>query len=127
MTTAAGLWASACLGISVGAGFYECAVTAFFLMLLSFRLLPILEAYLLENSRNMNIYAELSAPEDLGALLACVRDLGVRVYDVEFDRGNEGQKCPSVVLSIRLNAPRQHPQVLAALSEVGGVTTIDEI
>ncbi|MDQ9828115.1 MgtC/SapB family protein, partial [Acinetobacter baumannii] len=28
LTTAAGLWASACMGLAIGAGFYECAVLA---------------------------------------------------------------------------------------------------
>ncbi len=29
LTTAAGLWASACTGLAVGAGFYECVLIAF--------------------------------------------------------------------------------------------------
>ena len=29
LTTAAGLWASACMGLAIGAGFYECVLLAF--------------------------------------------------------------------------------------------------
>ena len=29
LTTAAGLWASACVGLAIGAGFYECVILAF--------------------------------------------------------------------------------------------------
>ena len=32
LTTAAGLWASACMGIAIGAGFYECAILGFALL-----------------------------------------------------------------------------------------------
>ena len=34
LTTAAGLWASACMGLAIGAGFYECVLLGFLLILL---------------------------------------------------------------------------------------------
>ena len=40
MTTAAGLWASACTGLAIGAGFYECVLLAFLLISLVIRVLP---------------------------------------------------------------------------------------
>ena len=47
---------------------------------------------------------------------------------VLIDRGGEEyHRYPSAVLSVRLGAHQQHPQILAALSEVHGVTMIDEI
>ncbi|MBQ7816109.1 MAG: MgtC/SapB family protein, partial [Oscillospiraceae bacterium] len=36
VTTAAGLWASACMGLAIGAGFYECVAGGFIVMLVSF-------------------------------------------------------------------------------------------
>ena len=55
LTTAAGLWASACMGLAIGAGFYECVVLAFLLIFLSIRFLPYLENFIIENARIMNI------------------------------------------------------------------------
>ena len=128
MTTAAGLWASACMGIAIGAGFYECVIIAFVLMFLCIHFLPVVEVYLLENARNMNIYVELKSLDELGVLLSHVKAQGVQIYGVEIDRGGEEyHRYPSAVLSVRLRAHQQHPQILAALSEVHGVTMIDEI
>ena len=128
MTTAAGLWASACMGIAIGAGFYECVIIAFVLMFLCIHFLPVVEVYLLENARNMNIYVELKSLDELGVLLSHVKAQGVQIYGVEIDRGGEKyHRYPSAVLSVRLSAHQQHPQILAALSEVHGVTMIDEI
>ena len=39
LTTAAGLWASACVGLAIGAGFYECVILAFVLVFLVVRIL----------------------------------------------------------------------------------------
>lgn len=128
LTTAAGLWASACMGIAIGAGFYECVIIAFVLMFLCIHFLPVLEVYLLENAKNMNIYVELRSLDGIGVLLASVKAQGVQIYSVEIDRGGEEHhRYPSAVLSVRLEHHQQHPQVLAALSEVEGVTMIDEI
>ena len=128
MTTAAGLWASACMGIAIGEGFYECVIIAFVLMFLCIHFLPVVEVYLLENARNMNIYVELKSLDELGVLLSHVKAQGVQIYGVEIDRGGEEyHRYPSAVLSVRLSVHQQHPQILAALSEVHGVTMIDEI
>ena len=52
LTTAAGLWASACMGLAVGAGFIECVLVSFLLIILSIRVLPAIETLILNRSRN---------------------------------------------------------------------------
>ena len=61
LTTAAGLWASACMGLAIGAGFYECVGLCFALIFLVIRLLPFIENAIIENARNMNIYVEFQS------------------------------------------------------------------
>lgn len=129
LTTAAGLWVSACMGIAIGAGFYECVVIAFVLIFLCIHFLPAVENYLLENARNMNLYLELTSLDEIGALLCSVKAQGAQIYSVEIDRSGEGTRHsgPSAVLSIRLAHRQQHTQLMAALSEHECVTMIDEI
>ena len=42
LTTAAALWACACMGLAIGAGFYECVLLGLILIFLCIRLLPML-------------------------------------------------------------------------------------
>ena len=93
LTTAAGLWASACMGIAIGAGFYECVVIAFVLMFLCIHFLPVLEVYLLENARNMNIYVELKSLDEIGVLLGAVKTQNIQIYGVEIDRAPSLSQC----------------------------------
>ena len=65
LTTAAGLWASACTGLAVGAGFYECVLIAFAMIFLSIRLFPIVDAYIQENARDINLYMEFYSLGDI--------------------------------------------------------------
>ena len=128
LTTAAGLWASACMGLAIGAGFYECVLLAFLLIFLSIRLLPYLENFVVENARNMNIYVEFESLDDVGAIIGRIKAQDVQIYEVDIDHGREEKLSnPSAVFSIRLNHKQMHTQVLAAISELETVRTIDEI
>ena len=128
LTTAAGLWASACMGLAIGAGFYECVILAFVLIFLSIRLLPYLENFIIENARNMNVYVEFSSLDDLGDIIGRIKTLDVNIYEVDIERGREEtQRYPSAVFSIRLNTKQPHTHVRAAISELESVRTIDEI
>jgi len=43
VTTAACLWASGCMGIAIGYGFYECAIAGFIVIVLVIKVLPIIQ------------------------------------------------------------------------------------
>lgn len=128
MTTAAGLWASACMGLSIGAGFYECVILAFLLILLTMRLLPHVEAVMLERARNMNLYVEFQSMDNIGEILDRIKEQAVQIYEVELDRGREeGSRNPSAIFTLRLQKRMPHAQVLAAISDLDCIYTIDEI
>ena len=127
LTTAAGLWASACMGLAIGAGFYECVVLAFLLIFLCIRLLPPLENLMVERARNMNLYVEFSSLDDVGAIIGRIKSQGAQIYEVDIERGTEESHLrPSAVFTIRLDHAVHHAQVMAAISELENVTTIDE-
>ncbi len=129
LTTASGLWAAACIGIAVGAGFYECVIISFILMILCMRLLPFIESVVLANARNMNIYVELDSADNLTNLVNKLKAGNIMLYDVEIGR----EKSPtslaqiSVYFSLRLPQKRPHTEILAALATEEGVAAIEEI
>lgn len=128
VTTAAGLWASACMGLAIGAGFYECVLLGFILIFLCIRILPIIENWVIENAQDMNIYVEFQTLDDVGEIINRIKTQDVQIYDVEIDRGREEKfRNPSAVFSIRMNQKRSHTRVLAAISELESVYIIDEI
>ena len=128
LTTAAGLWASACMGLAIGAGFYECVVLGLVLIFLSIRVLPAIEAAIVENARNMNIYVEFQSLDDVGSIINRIKSLGIQIFEVDIDRGGEERfHHPSAVFTIRLQKKQPHTMVLTAISELETVYTIEEI
>lgn len=128
LTTAAGLWASACMGLAIGAGFYECVILVFVIMMIVFRTLPFVENLLMERARNMNIYVEFQSILDVSPLIGRIKSCDVHIYEVELQRdGMEKGGHPSAVFTIRLNKSMSHAQVLAIISDSPNICTVEEV
>lgn len=127
LTTAAGLWASACLGLAIGAGYYECVLVCTGLIAVCMYAFPVLERHMIQRSRYMNILAELDGLERFGDMLAMLRDLCVTIYDVDLTKQPESKLAEiGVHLSVYLPRGINHTELLARLSTVDGMVTIEE-
>lgn len=63
LTTAAGLWATAAIGLALGAGFYEGAILTFVLIVITITLLHRLEYKITKRYNRFGIYLEISSCE----------------------------------------------------------------
>lgn len=127
LTTAAGLWATACMGLAIGAGFYEGVILSFVCIFLSIKVLPYVEFFLLSRSRNMNLYVELTSLERLKDFIALTRAIGIQIFDVELDRKRAAGGGVGVVLYLHLPKNQSHTKLLTDLSYSPDVRAIDEI
>lgn len=128
LTTAAGLWASACMGLAIGAGFYECVIVAFVLMFLCIHFLPKFEAIIVAYAKNVNLYVEFTSLDDVGEIISRIKSQGAQINEVEITRRNENDVWkPSAVFSVRLTQRNAHDQLFTAISEYEHVITIDEV
>lgn len=128
LTTAAGLWASACMGLALGAGFYECVLLAFFLIVMTVLLLPKIEAYLIEKSRNMDIYVEFSEMEGIHRMIDYLKKQNVQIYEVEVNRTEHASgNLPSAVFSIRLEKKQTHTRMIEQLARLDALHSIKEL
>jgi len=128
LTTAAGLWTCACMGLAIGAGFYECVVLVLALIFLCIRVLPVLESYLVKRSRNLNLYIEFTEVRDLRLITNCLKSLGAQVADIEMEPGQKemGQR-PSAIFYLRLKRKQSHAEVLSAVFQIESIRKIDEL
>ena len=128
LTTAAGLWASACTGLAVGAGFYEGVLVAFPLIFLSIRVFPIVDVMIQEFSRDINLYIEFSSINQVGEIINHLKAQDVQIYEVDIERGREKQsRNPSAFFSVRMNQKQTHSQLLSNLAGLDGICVIEEI
>lgn len=83
LTTAAGLWACACLGISIGIGFYTLTILGFILTICVLIFLPPLEKSLTKFSKNYRLHIELEARTDLKKLVTFIRKKNLSIHSIE--------------------------------------------
>ena len=127
LTTAAGLWASACMGLAIGAGFYESVILGTVLIFLSMRFLPTIENMMVERAPFLNIYVEFESLDNIGAIIGRIKERNSQILDVEIDHGRgEGSGNPSAAFSLRLPRHQPHSDVLVSVSGLDCVYTVEE-
>ena len=128
LTTAAALWASACMGLAIGAGFCEGVLAALITIIAVVRVLPALEAFILTKARNIHLYIEFETLADVGRIITCLKAQDARIHEVELRQKEERESShPGAFFSIRLSRRQPHTELLLKLSELGCVYLIEEL
>lgn len=129
ITTSAGLWASACMGIAIGAGFYECVIPGVLIMFLCMRVMPYAEDALVETAPYINLYVEFESWDNLSTIISKAREYDAAVLDIDMDIGQDGEshsKNPSAILYFRLDNKRPHTRLMIAVAGLPCVYTTEE-
>ena len=127
LTTASCLWASACMGLAIGAGFYECLVVGFILILLIMKIFPLFEKTVLPRSRNMNFFVEMDSVENVGQVVSRIRANGITIYDVDLGKIEQnGETHMRGLFSVRLPRSCPHTEILALIAMLDGIIAIEE-
>ena len=128
LTTAAGLWASACMGIAIGAGFYLASFVACLLIILVLTVLAKIETTIMSMAKTMNISVGYETNDDIVTVIDKIKSLNVSIIDVEIVRINTGsQATPSAILSLRLPKRKGHAELMEALANIDSVIFVEEI
>ena len=104
LTTAAGLWATAAVGLATGIGFYEAAVMGTIVIVLTLTVLSILDSKMHKKTRCFEVYVELKPEVSLGMFLDSVRSKGIAIEDIQMEsaRNHEGgSRCFMMVVITR--------------------------
>ncbi|MBR5262642.1 MAG: MgtC/SapB family protein, partial [Clostridia bacterium] len=86
LTTAAGLWTCAIIGLAIGAGYYEAALISTFVILIAEVFFVKFEYWVLVNSRNLNIYVEYDDNEHLDNIIRLVKGYRIVIIDLEITK-----------------------------------------
>lgn len=128
LTTAAGLWAAAIIGLALGGGFYEGGIFATILILLAELLFSKLEYRMLENAPEINLYMEYTDKACLENILKLFRELNLKILNLEITRptGSEHHNA-CAIFSLRLNKRCRVEKLLADIHATQGVLSVEEL
>ena len=128
LTTAAGLWASAIVGLALGAGFYEGGILTTVLILMAELVFSRLEYWLLSVAPEVHLYIEYEEKTCLDQILALLREKNVKILNMELTRAVDGQhNHASAILFVRLNKRIRLHELMEQISRVQGIFRLEEL
>ena len=128
LTTAAGLWVSAIIGLALGAGFFEGGIFVTVLLLAAELLLVKLEYRFFDNARERIYYIEYSGQECLEAVLALFKEKEIQIRNLEITRAEQREEHhASAIISTRIKKTKEMVNIEACLNEVNGLHLVEEL
>ncbi len=126
LTTAAGLWVAACIGLAVGIGFYSGAVLGTIIILLVLTWFHYLEDKINHKSHSMNLFVELESVSALGGVLRNAKDNYISISDLEINKGRNIEEGAVVMMTASYQGDHSRESVVHLLSQTKGVRHIEE-
>ncbi len=122
LTTAAGLWASACVGLSIGIGFYEVAVIGGCAIIIILTILHIWDKHLRNNTRSIDIYIELERGISLGEFLRNARQAEISFSTIQVEHENTAKNgSVSFFATVKSKKRGDHAELIEHIRELKGV------
>lgn len=128
LTTAAGLWASAAIGLALGIGFYEAAIVGAVLIIVILTLVHGMDNLIHRKVRQLTLYAEVDVKVSIGKLSRSIRDVGAEIESIQIDRDySVDGSVRALVIAIRPLQKTNRQDMLIKLQEIDGLIYLEEI
>ena len=124
LTTAAGLWTCAIIGLAAGAGYYEAAVIVTAVILIAEIFFSKFEYWVITNSRNLNIFVEYSESGNLDDLIRLIKVNRVVILDLEITRSGNNS---SAIFQLQLPKKLSHDRLMTDISSSEGIISVEEL
>ena len=129
LTTATGMFASVCMGLAAGAGFYLLVILLLAVILLALDILYPLEPGFKRRVRNFSMYVEFLNMEVINTITEAVLAQGAQIFEVDIENTKAGEdRFPSAIFTLRLSRDNySHSSMLTAIAELDCVQSIQEL
>jgi putative Mg2+ transporter-C (MgtC) family protein len=128
LTTAAGLWASACMGLAIGIGFYAGALVGGLLIFLVETVMQRLDRRISKFTRTINLYIEVDhnarvfpLQEYISEHIAKIRNM-VMTHEKPYH-----EEAIGLMFYLNLKEKTEHMKIITELMNVEGVKFVQEV
>ena len=128
LTTAAGLWASAGVGLALGFGFYEAALTAAIGIYVILTILQRLESRVNKKIRVFEIYVELLTSIHLSDFTKQLRSMDIQIEGIQFESDDYAEGgTRGAVIALKTKQREDHDLILEKIRAIDGVAYLEEL
>lgn len=128
LTTAAGLWAAAIIGLALGGGFYEGGLFATALIMVAELLFSRIEYRMLKNAPEVNLYIEYSSNSTMDELLREFRERGMKILNMGIIHSQSNERHNAcAIFTLRLHKGLDAEELQKEITSTAGVVSVREL
>lgn len=129
LTTAAGLWTAAIIGLVCGAGYVECAMFATFMVLIAELVLIRFEYRYALKADDVHLYIEYTDANVIEDIVKIIRDKHLSMKELEITRvtGDSDSRRYCAIIAVRVSRKQLDEDVVKAINTVENVTAVEEL
>ena len=128
LTTAAGLWTTACVGLALGIGLHEVAIIGGVVIFIVLTLLNKLDHYLKENRKIVELYIELDKNIIMGDFIRALRSRGIKGSNLQIQNNNilKDKETP-IIISLKSENYLTSDELVKKVCSIEGVLHAEEL
>ncbi len=128
LTTAAGLWATACMGLAIGIGFYKAAIGACIMIVFANVILYRFDNFLVAKSSIIDIYVEFSNAIPITYVLDNIKKFQVQIEAIEIVKPTYGTNAQlAAIITIKIKKKSERVNIIAGICALEGIEYAEEI
>ncbi len=129
LTTAAGLWTAAIIGLVCGAGYVECALFATAMVMVAELLLIKIEYRFARRENDVNLYIEYGHSTCIEAIVRVLKELHVKMNGLEITRisGENDAHKYCAVLTVQSSRKKLDEELVRGIAALDDVMNIEEL
>ena len=127
LTTAAGLWTAAIVGLCCGAGFYEGAIFATLIILLAEMVFSKLEYFIVSSAKTFTLFVEYTDSAMLANIVDTLKKSQVYIIDLEVTKSSHDTGNLCAIFSVKVPRKQPHQSIMTEVSEIEGVVSVEEL
>lgn len=126
LTTAAGLWTSACIGLAIGVGFYSGAIVTTIVVYFVVSKFRIISNHFTHNDVRLRLYVEFDEIESLQELFKSLEGSSMQIGEVLLNNVHE-KKAHNAIISVTNLANIDETNLVQFLEKIEGIKTVSII
>lgn len=128
LTTAAGLWTSACLGLTIGIGFYEAALIGAITVTIAMIALQKVDRYFYGRRHIREYCIEIDRVSNVRSILSKIKEQNYKILEtmMEQNRGESGGSV-TLILTVKTEKMQGPEEFILHIGEEQGVLFVEEL
>lgn len=127
LTTAAGLWACACLGLAIGVGFVEGTIIALILIIIIFRMLTKLDETVHKYAKVFDVYAEFDSNKEIALFIDEMRKEGIKINSFEIGKAKIEGEGPNAIINMTVPDKTKRYNFIQLIREMECIRFAEEL